>query len=127
MTMRRLLIVDDSPLVREHVAQMMSTIPDIDLVGQTETVAESLVALRRLVPDIIILDLHLPDGDGFEILNAVKKFFPRIRVIVLTNYPFPQHKAKALASGAEYFFDKSLEFEKLIDVLKKPIAQTIQP
>jgi DNA-binding NarL/FixJ family response regulator len=116
--MRKLLIIDDSPLVREHVVQMISAIPDIDLVGQAETVAESLVALRKLAPDIIILDLHLPDGDGFEILKVVKTFFPHIRVIVLTNYPFPQHKTKALASGAEYFFDKSLEFEKVIDVLK---------
>ena len=117
--MRKLLIIDDSSLVREKIAQMISMIPDIDLVGQAETVSESLVAIRKLAPDIIILDLHLPDGDGFEILNVVKKFFPRIKVIVLTNYPFPQHKTKALAAGAEYFFDKSLEFEKIIDVLKE--------
>jgi DNA-binding NarL/FixJ family response regulator len=117
--MRKLLIIDDSSLVREKIAQMISTIPDIDLVGQTETVSESLVVIRKLAPDIIILDLHLPDGNGFEILNVVKKFFPRIKVIVLTNYPFPQHRTKALEAGAEYFFDKSLEFEKIVDVLKK--------
>jgi DNA-binding NarL/FixJ family response regulator len=116
---RKLLIIDDSPLVRDHVAQMISTIPDIDLVGQTGTVSESLVAIRKLAPDIIILDLHLPDGNGFEILNVVKKFSPRTKVIVLTNYPFPQHKTRALAAGAGYFFDKSLEFEKVIDVLKE--------
>lgn len=117
--MRKLLIIDDSPLVREHIVQMISMIPDIDVVGQAETVSESLAALKKLAPDIIILDLQLPDGNGFEILNVVKKFFPRTKVIVLTNYPFPQHKTRALAEGAEYFFDKSMEFEKVIEVLKK--------
>ncbi|HLE34149.1 MAG TPA: response regulator transcription factor [Bacteroidota bacterium] len=117
--MRKLLIIDDSPLVRDYVAQMISTIPDIELVGEAETVSESIAAIKKLAPDIIILDLQLPDGNGFEILNLAKKILPRTKVIVLTNYPFPQHKARALAAGAEYFFDKSLEFGKVIGVLKQ--------
>ena len=125
--MRKLLIIDDSPLVRQHIAQLVSTIPDIDLVGQTETVAGSLDALKKLAPDIIILDLQLPDGNGFEILNVAKKFFPQTKVIVLTNYPFAQHRTRALAAGAEYFFDKSLEFEKIIDALKKSNSHTLEP
>ena len=124
--MRKLLIIDDSSVVRENIAHMISTIPDIELAGQAGTVAESLVALKKLAPDIIILDLELPDGNGFEILNVAKKFFPQTKVIVLTNYPFAQHRTRALAAGAEYFFDKSLEFERLIDVLKKSNSHALE-
>ena len=115
--MRKLLIVDDSPVVREQIVPMITTIPGIELVGKVGTVAESLDAIKELTPDIIILDLQLPDGNGFEILKFVKESLPRTKVIILTNYPFAQHRMKALAAGAEYFFDKSLEFEKLIDAL----------
>ena len=122
--MRKLLIIDDSPLVREQIVRMISTIPDMKLVGEVGTVAESLDAIKKLTPDTVILDLQLPDGNGFEVLKFVKESTPRTKVIVLTNYPFAQHRTRAIAAGAEYFFDKSLEFEKIVDVLMESNGHT---
>ena len=124
--MRKLLLVHDRTFVREQFAQMVSTIADISLAGQVGTVAAALDVLKTLTPDIIILDLQSPDGHGFEVLNVVKRLLPRTRVIALTNYPFPQNKRRAIAAGAEYFFDKSLEFEKVVDMLKESNQHSIQ-
>jgi len=69
----------------------------------------------------VILDIRMPGGSGIDVLEDIKKINAAPIVIILTNYPYPQYRKKCMAAGADYFFDKSSEFEKVTEVLKKLI------
>ena len=118
-----LLIVDDSLIVRRWLAKIVSQIPGIQLIGEAESVARARLMIQELHPEIVILDLNLPDGTGFMVLDEIKTICPETKVIILTNYPFAQHRVRAATAGAEYFFDKSMEFDKVADTIKSFVEQ----
>jgi DNA-binding NarL/FixJ family response regulator len=66
----------------------------------------------------VILDIRMPGGSGIDVLENIKKTNAAPVVIVLTNYPYPQYRKKCMALGAEYFFDKTTEFEKVTEVIE---------
>lgn len=120
----KVLIVDDSILMRERLTAMISELPEIEVIGQAENAENAINSIRILKPDVTILDIRMPGGSGFEVLENIKKDKWHPLMIVLTNYPYPQYKKKCLDSGADYFFDKSTEFQKVIEVLKKFIKES---
>jgi DNA-binding NarL/FixJ family response regulator len=114
----RVFIADDSEILRVRLIDMLSEIEGIEIVGQAQ---ESLDAIRRieeLNPHIVILDIRMPRTNGIEVLEAIKKDDESPKVIIFTNYPYPQYREKCMNLGADYFFDKSAEFEKLVDTVK---------
>ena len=120
----KVLIVDDSILLRERLTAMISELPGIEVIGQAESAEKAINSIRILKPDVTILDIRMPGGNGFEVLENIKKDKWHPLMIVLTSYPYPQYKKKCLDSGADYFFDKSTEFQKVIEVLKKFIKES---
>lgn len=120
----KVLIVDDSILLRERLTAMISELPGIEVIGQAESAEKAINTIRILKPDVTILDIRMPGGSGFEVLENIKRDKSTPLMIVLTNYPYPQYKKKCLDSGADYFFDKSAEFQKVIEVLKKFIKES---
>jgi len=114
----RVLIADDSPLIAQRVSAMLAVIGGVEVVGQVESVAEAQEAVRRLEPDVLILDFRMPGGSGLNVLESIKRDRVSPIVIVLTNYAFPQYRVKCLESGARFFLDKSTEFEKVAEVLQ---------
>jgi YesN/AraC family two-component response regulator len=72
-----------------------------------------------LRPDVVILDIRMPENNGIQVLEAIKKSAAAPVVIMLTAFPYPQYRKKCLEAGAEYFFDKATEFEQVAEVLKK--------
>ena len=117
----KVFIADDSEVVCERLKTMLSDLPDTEVVGQAKDVPGSIESIRTLHPDVVILDIRMPGGSGIDVLEETKKINTAPVVIVLTNYPYPQYRKKCMDLGAEYFFDKSTEFEKVPEVLKKPI------
>ena len=117
--MIRVLIVDDSALIRERLKTMLSEIAGVEIVGQAEDKMEAIASNERLHPDVVILDIRLPRGDGIEVLQHIKRDTPSVIVIMLTNYSYPQYRQKCLKAGADFFFDKSTEFDKVIAVLQR--------
>jgi DNA-binding NarL/FixJ family response regulator len=110
----RVLIVDDSPIVAERVATLLSEVSHrIEVVGQAPDHPSALQAVSRKKPHVVVLDLRLPTGSGMAILEAVKRVSPAPVVMILTNYPYPQYRKRCLDLGADFFFDKSTEFECL--------------
>ncbi len=85
---------------------------------QAQNASEAIAAFHQHKPEVAILDIQMPDGSGIDVLAHIKKESPRTTVIMLTNYPLPPLRKCCLKTGADYFFDKSTEFEKVIDVLK---------
>ena len=120
----KVLIVDDSILLRERLTAMISELSEIEIIGQAENAQNAINSIRILKPDVTILDIRMPGGSGFEVLENIKKDKWHPLIIVLTSYPYPQYKKKCLDSGADYFFDKSTEFQKVIELLKKFIKES---
>ncbi len=110
----RVLIVDDSSIIADRLATLLSEVSrEIRVVGQARDVDEALTAAWALKPDVLILDLGLPSGSGIDVLAEVKRADPVPIVVILTNYPYPQYRKRCLELGADFFFDKSTEFDSL--------------
>jgi len=98
---------------------MLSELKNVEVIGEAKSALEAKEAIPGLKPDVVILDIRMPGGNGIEVLKHIKKGRNPPVVIMLTNYPYPQYRKKCTDAGANFFFDKSTEFEKLTEVLKK--------
>src|SRR5215467_10265610 len=114
----RLLIADDSELIVDRLIASLEAIKGVEVVDRAGTVEEASEAVRTLRPDVVILDMRMPGGSGLDVLGSMKKDQVSCVVIVLTNFANPQYRKKCLASGANFFLDKSTEFDKVGDVLR---------
>ena len=113
----RILIADDSAVVRARLISLLADLRGIEVVGQAEDAIEARNLAEKLRPDVAILDLRMPKGSGADVLSDLKKLNPAPKVIMLTNYPHPENRKKCMDGGADYFFDKSNEFQKVVSVL----------
>jgi DNA-binding NarL/FixJ family response regulator len=120
----KVFIADDSALMRERLAAMLSELPDLDIVGQAGNGIDAITSIRTLLPDAVILDIRMPKKSGIEVLKEIKKKEPAPLVIMFTNYPYPQYRDRCLHAGADYFFDKANEVEQLLQVLNALIHKT---
>ena len=114
---RSVFIVDDSAVVRERLIQLIAEIPGVQVVGQAEIAFEAIAAIRRLKPAFVVLDISMPGGSGMYVLETIKREQPAPEVIMLTNFASEQYRQKCLQLGADYFFDKSTEFGKVLEIL----------
>jgi len=117
----RVFIADDSEILRSRLIEMLSEFKEIDIVGQTGYAQEAIESIKELIPDVVILDIRLPDGNGINLLEMIKKDNISTKVIIFTNYPYFQYRKRCLDAGAEFFFYKAAEFEKLVETLKQLI------
>jgi len=117
----RVVIVEDSPLIRARLSESLAEIPNVEIVDQVETEAAALAVLRERGWDAAVLDLQLKQGTGLGLLKTLAqgKRPPGTRIIVFTNYAFPQYRDRSMALGADYFFDKAREFHRVREVLQE--------
>ena len=115
----KVFIADDSRIVQEHLVTMFDELAEVEIVGQAETVAEAISAIGKLRPDVVILDIRMPDGSGIDVLQTIKQDDPAPAVIVLTNYPYPAYRQKCLQAGADFFLDKSTEFDQIPELIER--------
>lgn len=101
------LIADDHALVRAGIRALLEKIEGITVVGEAGSGSEALELVSQLNPNLLLLDLTMPDGGGFEVLDHVTKQFPDIRVIVLTVHEAGEYAMRALREGAAGFLPKS--------------------
>lgn len=116
-------IADDSLVVRERLVTMLNELTGAEVVGQAGNVATAISAIRKLKPDVVILDLLMPGGSGIDVLQNIKQTGAGPLVIILTNYPFPGYRQKCLQAGADFFLDKTTEFDQiptLFETLRRP-------
>ncbi len=115
----KVVVVDDSAFLRERLVSMISELPGVTTIGQAQDTSQALSTVQKLNPDVVILDIRLSEGNGIEILQQIKKKSAAPITIMFTNTPYPQYRKKCEETGADFFFDKSTEFHKINDVLKK--------
>jgi len=115
----KVFIVDDSILIRERLTGVIHELPFAEIVGNAGDMRQALEGIERLRPDVVLLDIRLPGGSGLDILQTIRTSYPEIKVVILTNYSFPQYRERAGELGADAFLEKALEFEKIMGVLEK--------
>jgi len=118
----RILIVDDASVIRARLRSMLIEVAGHVSVDEAVDVGDALAILRRQRPDVIVLDLHLPDRSGFAVLEALRSEPLPPRCVVVTNAATEQHRREALRLGADDFFDKSREFEDAVAVIARMVA-----
>jgi two-component system, NarL family, response regulator DevR len=109
----KVVIADDSLIIRERLVTMLDELAGVEIIGQAEDVAEAIRAIRHLQPDAVILDIHMPGGSGLDVLRTIKQDKLKPRVIILTNYSYAGYRQKFLQAGADFFLDKSAEFDQI--------------
>lgn len=115
----KVLIVDDSSFIRERMISELLEIKGVEIVGEAEDGIEAKEAIFKLNPDLVTLDIRMPGLNGIDVLRDIKASHPDVKVLILTKYPYPQYRRRCMEEGADFFFDKSSEFEKVIEVLKQ--------
>ncbi|GAB4533845.1 MAG: hypothetical protein Fur0018_23480 [Anaerolineales bacterium] len=104
------MIVEDAAIIGGYLLALVENVPGIVLTATTDSVFGALALLEQADPDIIILDIHLADGNGLAVLEAAKQRPHPPRVIVFTGNPYDQYRWRALQAGADYFIDKNKDF-----------------
>jgi DNA-binding NarL/FixJ family response regulator len=115
----KVFIADDSRVVVERLADLLQEVPGVQLVGRAKDAPEAIHLIVKMNPDAVILDLQMPGGSGLEVLRAIRQSHPSVWVLICTNYPYPQYREECFAAGANYFLDKSAEFEKIPEILRE--------
>ena len=114
----RILVVDDHPVVRQGIAVLVGTQPDMTLVAEASNGREAIQQFRAHRPDVTIMDLQMPEMSGLDALIAIRGEFPNARIIVLTTYAGDVQILRALKSGAQGYLLKNTFHKDLIDTIR---------
>ena len=114
----KVFVADDSYQIRSSLKDMIDDIAGIELIGQASDVVNLPDTIKSLKPHILILDVKMPGGSGIGVLKKIKDEHPSTTVIMFTDYSYNIYREKCMELGADYFFEKSREFEKIENILK---------
>ena len=117
----QVVIVDDAAEIRERLTAALQDLPGVGIAALATSVAEAISAVRRFKPEVVILDLRLPDGNGLEVLRYIQHEQLPTRVIVLTSYAYPQYEQRAREAGVHAFLNKAHEFGRVAEVVRSLI------
>ncbi len=113
----RVLLVDDSEVIRSRVRARLSSVAGVEVLGEATDAESALRELTERQPDIVVLDLLMPGGGGTRVLEGMTKTSGRPVVIVFTNFPYPEYRTRCAELGADYFFDKTADHERLPELI----------
>ena len=115
----KLLIVDDSVIIGSRLRALLMPFENISIIGHAENFKEASAIIDTMHPDVILLDIEMPDKSGIDLLTEIRLMHSQAKVIMCTNYVNPYSKNLCLQLGADYFLDKSNEFEKIPSLLRQ--------
>lgn len=115
----RLVVVDDHPIVRDGLAGIFALEEDIDVVGQAGSGPEALAVVAERDPDLVLMDLRMPGGDGFAAIRQLRERGGRPRVLVLTTYDTERDIRRAMAAGADGYLLKDLPRDQLVAAVRE--------
>jgi DNA-binding NarL/FixJ family response regulator len=118
----RVLLIDDSPIIRLGLRSALEDYPDIAIVGEAGTAADGIAAVSQHKPDVVLLDLHLPDKSGFHACRELLKVRPQTRVLILTSNSNERNVQEAMNAGAKGYLLKDNDGASLADALRKIAA-----
>ena len=111
-------LVDDHEIVRRGIAELLGSEPDISVVGEATTAAQALGRIDATQPDVVLLDVRLPDGSGIDVCREVRSRYPAIRCLMLTAYDDEEAMTAAIVAGASGYVLKDIRGSVLLDSLR---------
>jgi DNA-binding NarL/FixJ family response regulator len=116
----RILVVEDSALIRSRLLDTLAQLDRYDVLGYAESAGEAKEAIGRLHPEVVITDIRLKEGNGIDVVRHVRAhpYEPKPRIYVLTNFAYPEYRRECSLIGADDFFDKATEYERLLETLR---------
>lgn len=114
----RLLMVDDHKVVRLGLLTLLAHYPDIEVAGEAGTVAEAVEQAAQLKPDVVLMDVRLPDGNGFEACREIRKRLPEVRVLFLTSFADEQIVIESIDAGADGYLLKEIDEPTLVSAIR---------
>ena len=118
----KIFLVEESLVARGPLALMLATIPGAQVVGEAESAKAAIRNILALRPDLVLLDVHLADGSGFDVLNAVHINAPEIDFCMLTSFTAEAYRELAGRLGTSAVFDKNRELERVRDLVARRVA-----
>ena len=115
----QVLLVDDHELVRQGIAAMLTGLSDIQVVGHARTGREAIDLARRILPDVVLMDVRMPDMDGLEATRKIKEERPRTAVVMVTMHDNAAYLRDAVQAGAAGYLLKDLSKDQLIDAVRQ--------
>ena len=109
------LIVDDSILILERMIPMLEEMSNIQFVVHAGSYSEAIELLQGITPDVVLLDIHLPDKSGIELLRTIKEKYQEITIFMITNHANDYYRTLCNTLGADNFFDKSKDFSLILE------------
>jgi two-component system, NarL family, response regulator DevR len=114
----RILVVDDHEVVRQGLVALLGRREEFQVVAEAGSVAEALAATRRFIPDLVVMDVRLPDGSGIEACRDIRSEYPATRVVMLTSYPDEEAVLSAIIAGASGYLLKQVRGRDLVAALE---------
>ena len=119
----RVLICDDHRIVREGIKQILAEASDLRVMGEAANGPEAIQQVRAGIaagsgPEVVLLDIAMPQRDGLDILKALRSEFPKLPVLMLSTYPDRQYAVRSLKLGAAGYLNKSADSEQMIDAVR---------
>ena len=115
----RILIVDDHDIVRRGLAMLMSRREDFDVVGEAGTAADAVLRAKELSPDVVVMDIRLPDGTGIEACRDIRAANPDIKVLMLTSYSDEEAVMGSIMAGASGYLLKEIRSQEILDAVSR--------
>jgi DNA-binding NarL/FixJ family response regulator len=109
----KVLFADDSVLILDRLGELLCKYKQVEIVGALKNGNDTLEALLKLNPDLAIVDLNMPGLNGLEVIHEIRKVNKTLKIIVLTFFAIESYKNLAIREGADYFFSKAEEFDKV--------------
>lgn len=116
--MIKVLVVDDHEVVRRGLRFVLEQEPDLEIVGEAADGAAALAAIRRLTPDVVLLDMMMPVLDGIGVLHALRSYDRQPAVVVLTSYPGEERAMKAVRAGALSYLPKGTAVDRVAEAVR---------
>lgn len=120
--MINIVIADDHELIRQGVKKIVRSHPDIRIVGESANLADTLGLIRQHAPDVVVLDIDMPDCTGLDGLAELRRYFPLQRIVLLSMYGEEKYGLSALRAGANGYVTKSMAAEKLVFAIRHVAA-----
>jgi DNA-binding NarL/FixJ family response regulator len=119
---RRVLIVDDHPLTRRGMAQLLAQQDDLSVCGEAGSAAQAFTLVNSLRPDLVLVDMSLPDKPGIELIKEIKVLHPQVLILVVSMHDENLYAQRALRAGARGYLMKNEGGEKLIEALRQVLS-----
>jgi DNA-binding NarL/FixJ family response regulator len=123
----RAVLVDDSALVRERLAAFLAALDGVEVAGQAADIPSGAMLLRQTRPDVLLLDLDFRGEDGTKLLETARQENPALVIIMFTNHDHPKLRQQCARLGADFYFHKATEFEKMLKVCQDLAYSRIAP